>query len=247
MTYLQFASLYRLPCISSLWILNHNLFTLTNHVGAKGAAKTTNYLLASLYIYITLSEMLHCPWSYFVISNKQLWHLCQFWQTTSFGVSEPDLIFLLLFCRVSVVEIPSLHVLYWYVGQPLTLWINQTICTFANLVIVSLVAWRWGTKFMILSPPCWKNFNVPARLYRIPIRSPICVHMLWPSSRYFVILGYWKFVTFTLQFASCNCIRGGRRILATPVIPWLQPAMDLHPFRLWLTVDSCWVVNLAGC
>jgi len=175
--------------------------------------------------------MLHCPWSYFVISNKQLWHLCQFWQTTSFGVSEPDLIFL-LFCRVSVVEIPSLHVLYWYVGQPLTLWINQTICTFANLVIVSLVAWRWGTKFMILSPPCWKNFNVPARLYRIPIRSPIGVHMLWSSSRYFVFLGYWKFETFTLQFATAS-VAGG---VSWP-LPWLlQPAT----FRLCLTVDSDW-------
>ena len=137
------------------------------------------------------------------------------------------------FCRVSVVEIPSLHVLYWYVGSA-SHWHYRWIRQYVHVQTL----WLWvaclkvGTKFMFLSPPCWKIFNVPARLYRIPIRSPIGVHMLWSSSRYFVFLGYWKFETFTLQFATAS-VAGG---VSWP-LPWLlQPAT----FRLWLTVDSDW-------
>jgi hypothetical protein len=137
------------------------------------------------YMYITLSEMLHCPWSYFLMSNKQLWLPClpgsEFLWTTSFRVSEPALTFFPFFAGFLCWR--SLHVLHLYVGKPLTLCINQTICTCANLVTVSLLAWRWGIHAP-LPILLGKKFNVPARLYRIPLRLPICVHMLCPGSRY---------------------------------------------------------------
>ena len=90
-------------------------------------------------IYIMLSEMLHCPgptlcyqisnYDTFVNSYKQ--PRFEFLNQTLFSF----LLFLQGFCGGD--PFPSRSVLVRRLSQPLTLSMNQTICTCANLVIVS--------------------------------------------------------------------------------------------------------------